>query len=265
MAYKVFLSVGSPFNDTQEVFISSIEQYLRDNDLIPQTVGRTVFTATQPLKAVNELMKECYGSIILALERTQLIEGIERRDSPKQTKLSDAKLTTPWNQIEAAMAYSHDHPLLVIAETGIKGEGLLERGYDWYVLEVDSSSPPVNDPMFQAIIADWKKRVIQFSERNKSVSSVSEASTEPTVAAPPEIGLGGIDIGLLRRNMQKALDDEELADLCFDMHIGYEDLKGTNRSARIRELILLCERSGRIGDLLAHCRLMRPNLEWQKG
>jgi hypothetical protein len=257
--------VGTPFNETQETFISAIEQYLRANDLEPQTVGRTVFPSIQPLKAVNELMQECHGTIVVALERSYLSDATERRESPKEVALKDVKLATPWTQIEAAMAYANGHPLMVLVENGVKGEGLLEQDYDWYVLEVDSSSPPIDNVRFQGTIADWKKRVIQFSERNKSVSSVSEASTEPTVVAPPEIGLGGIDIGLLRRNMQKALDDEELADLCFDMHIGYEDLKGTNRSAKIRELILLCERSGRIGDLLAHCRLMRPNLEWQKG
>ena len=164
MAYKVFLSVGSSFNEAQENFISAIEQYLTENDLKPQTVGRTYFSSLQPLKAVNELMQECHGSIILALERTHLVEAVERRDSPKQVNLNDIKLTTPWNQIEAAMAYTHGHPLLVIVEEGVKNEGLMERGYDWYVLTVDDYTPPVDDPMFQAIIADWKKRVIQFSE-----------------------------------------------------------------------------------------------------
>ena len=262
MAYKVFLSVGSSFNKTQEAFILAIEQYLRDNDLIPQTVGRTYFSSLQPLKAVNELMQECYGTIILALERTHLIEAIERRDSPKQVSLDNVKLTTPWNQIEAAMAYVNEHPLLVIVEAGVKSEGLLEHGFDWYVLEVDGSSPPVDDPMFRAIIADWKKWVIQFAEQTSK--SVSQA--EP-VAKPSESKTisDNINIGQLRRNMLKALDDDELADLCFDMEIDFDSLRGESKNARVRALILLCERSGRLDKLLAHCRLARPNLAWQSG
>ena len=280
MAYKVFLSVGSSFSEAQENFISAIEQYLTDNDLKPQTVGRTYFSSLQPLKAVNELMQECHGSIILALERTHLVEAVERRNSPKQVNLNNIKLTTPWNQIEAAMAYTHGHPLLVIVEDGVKHEGLMERGYDWYVLTVDDYTPPVDDPMFQAIIADWKKRVIQFAEEKKKIT-VSEKVSDPKtdsskpksnvvkppakVASSPAPSMGGIDIGILRRNMLRALDENELADLCFDMKVDYDNLRGDSKNAKIRALILLCERSGRLDELLALCRLVRPNLEWQHG
>jgi hypothetical protein len=262
MAYKVFLSVGTPFNKTQETFISAIEKYLEANELIPQTVGRTYFSSLQPLKAVNELMRECAGTIILALERSYLIEGIERRDSPKQANIKEAKLTTPWNQIEAAMAYVNGHPLLVIVEAGIKSEGLLEHGYDWFVFEVDSSSPPVDNPMFQGTIADWKKRVIQYAERKAKPTPPAEVAADSTVLpAVPDT----INVGHLRRNMLKALDDDELADLCFDMDIDYDSLRGESKNGKVRELILLCERSGRLQALLTQCRLMRPNLEWQTG
>ena len=260
MAYKVFLSVGSSFNKTQEAFILAIEQYLRENDLIPQTVGRTYFSSLQPLKAVNELMQECYGTIILALERTHLIQAVERRDSPKQVNLDNMKLTTPWNQIEAAMAYVNEHPLLVIVEAGVKSEGLLEHGYDWYVLEVDGLAPPVEDPRFKAIIADWKKRVIQFAEQTSK--SVSPAIPVEKPARPAKT-TDSINVGQLRRNMLKALDEDELADLCFDMEIDYDSLRGESKNARVRSLILLCERSGRLDALLEQCRLMRPNLAWQ--
>ncbi|MEI9810933.1 MAG: hypothetical protein WDO16_25330 [Bacteroidota bacterium] len=48
--------------------------------------------------------------------------------------LIDTKYPTPWNQIEAAMAYTKGHPLMLIIEKGLKSEGLLEKGNDWYVL-----------------------------------------------------------------------------------------------------------------------------------
>jgi hypothetical protein len=266
MGYKVFLSVGSPFNKTQEAFISAIEQYLKEIDLIPQTVGRTYFSSLQPLRAVNELMRECAGTIIVALERSLLIEGIERRDSPKQAVLNGSKLPTPWNHIEAAMAYVHEHPLLVIVEDGVKNEGLLEQGYDWFVLELDSSLSPVDNPIFQGMIADWKKRVIQFAEKKSTrvapPAPPAELTAEP--AAPTAVS-PSINVGILRRNMLKTLDDEELADLCFDMDIDRDSLRGENKNSRIRELILLCERNGRLPELLEHCRQMRPHIDWQSG
>ena len=43
--------------------------------------------------------------------------------------LSSIRLPTVWNQIEAAMAHMHEIPLLVIAERGLREEGLLGMSF----------------------------------------------------------------------------------------------------------------------------------------
>ncbi len=67
---NVFISVGAPCTDDQESFVSAIESRLRAENLSPNTVGRNKFGASSPLKTVIELMDECFGTIIIALERT---------------------------------------------------------------------------------------------------------------------------------------------------------------------------------------------------
>jgi hypothetical protein len=76
---NVFISTGSTSNETQEVFITAIETRLRSENLIPNTVGRNRFSADSPLKTVIELMNDCSGTIIVALERYYFPDGIEMR------------------------------------------------------------------------------------------------------------------------------------------------------------------------------------------
>ncbi|MFT9160976.1 MAG: hypothetical protein ABF491_11520, partial [Acetobacter sp.] len=132
---KIFVSAGSPSTDTQEKFIDAIEQKLRDAGFEPQTVGRTRIAAEAPLKEIIRTIDESVGAIIIAAERVFIENGIERRGSPNERQLEKVKLTTPWNQVEAGMAYCKGLPVFVVMEEGVRQEGLLEP-YDWIVLPV---------------------------------------------------------------------------------------------------------------------------------
>lgn len=162
MEKKIFLSVGRTSTKEQEEFVKAIEDFFRNNGLIPQTLGRTFFSSIQPLKAVDDLMRQCCGTVIVAFERIQIEKGIEKRGSPDERRLEYTALPTVWNQIEAAMAYTLGHPLLVIIERGLRSEGLLERGNDWYVNCVNLSDINLNERTFQGVFADWKRRVDEF-------------------------------------------------------------------------------------------------------
>ena len=103
---KVFISVGGTATTQHEEFVRSIENRLRSENLSPNTVGRNKFSADSPLKAVKDLMDECSGVLVIALERTYFEKGIEKRGGEQESNLSITKFATPWNQIESAMAYA---------------------------------------------------------------------------------------------------------------------------------------------------------------
>jgi hypothetical protein len=84
-------------------------------------------------------------------------------------------MPTVWNQIEAAIAYAHDHPLLVIVEKGLRKEGLLETGYDWYVQWVDIDAKLLHEREFSGVFNDWKERV----EKYKSSGSSRNIKVDP--------------------------------------------------------------------------------------
>jgi hypothetical protein len=174
----VFVSVGGTATAEQEAFIRAVEDRLRSEGLVPHTVGRNTFSSDAPLKTVTELMDKCSGTVVIALERSYFATGIEKRGGPKEAALTDVRLPTPWNQIEAAMSYARGLPLMVIVEAGLKSEGLLERGYDWYVQWVKPEVASLHSNEFNGVLASWKEKM----SKDQTKVSPAKAPSELTVA-----------------------------------------------------------------------------------
>ena len=164
MAIDVFMSVGRTSTPQQEAFVAAIEQHLRDNGLNPRSVGRTDFSSLQPLKFIEQLMGQCSGTVIIAFERVHITDGVDKRGSSSQKQITNQNVATVWNQIEAAIAYILGHPLMVVIEKGLRSEGLLETGYDWYVQWVDMDASELRTREFAGVFSDWKKRVEEYQK-----------------------------------------------------------------------------------------------------
>jgi hypothetical protein len=172
--FNVFVSVGATATEQQESFVRAVEERLRSEGLIPHSIGRNSFSADAPLKAVLKLMDDCVGTVIIALERMYFSAGTEMRGGPKEASLTETKLATPWNQIEGAIAHSRGYPLLVIIESGIRSEGLLENGYDWYVQRVKLEGSALNTNEFNGVLASWKQKIIQLPRKPVRDTAVTD-------------------------------------------------------------------------------------------
>lgn len=188
--FDIFLSVGATSTPAQETFVRAVEDRLRSEGLTPRTVGRNTFGSDAPLKTVTDLMDTCTGAVVVALERTYFPEGVDRRGGPKERKLADVRLPTPWNHIEAAMAYSRKLPLLVIVENNLKSEGLLEPSYDWYVQRIDPTPQSLNGDEFNGVLSNWKMKL---------------AKRPALSAAPAELTIGQIVANLKPAQLYGAL------------------------------------------------------------
>lgn len=74
-------------------------------------------------------------------------------DTLKEKSIDGQWLTTPWAQIEPAMAYQLGLPVLILREKGVLADGILERGVvGLYMPEFDLDSSA--DEYFAA--AEWK-------------------------------------------------------------------------------------------------------------
>lgn len=70
------------------------------------------------------------------------------------------------------------------------------------------------------------------------------------------------DRAKLRQLLVNAFSDAEIKTLCFDLEIDYEQIQGSTKDERARELILFTERRGMKTALIELCRISRPNIVW---
>jgi hypothetical protein len=191
-ASDVFVSVGGTATKEQEDFVCAVEDRLRIEGLIPHTVGRNTFSSDAPLKAVTELMRSCSGAFVIALERTYFPHGFDKPGGPKASPLDEIRLATPWNQIEATLAYVSNLPLLVIVEKGVRTEGLLEPGYDWYVQQIPLAAASLSTTEFNGVLASWKEKV-----RGHADAASSKMATSSPVTDPAQMSVGTL-LGFLK-------------------------------------------------------------------
>jgi hypothetical protein len=124
----------------------------------------------------------CDGAVIVAFERIYAKEGCERKTPKSSEKLSNLKLTTVWNQVEAGMAYCLGLPLLIIREKVLRAEGLLEQ-YDWYIHETVLSAETTQQEQFLGVFKDWADRV---RAQHRTKSALPAASLEGKRRSEPK-------------------------------------------------------------------------------
>ena len=79
------------------------------------------------------------------------------------------------------MAYSRNHPLRVIVENGLKSEGLLERGNDWYVQWVKPEAAALSTTEFNGVLASWKQKMLTGPKKQTPSKAPSELTVKELV------------------------------------------------------------------------------------
>lgn len=143
MSYKIpiFLSYPRPFCQNQVTLIENVCDHLHSRGFIGRTLGVTDYDMEEPLTAIRRIMLECNGIITIALRRTYINQGLSKPDSDigqQSQALNSTWITSPYSQIEPAMAFQIGLPILIFREKGVIAEGILERGVaGTYLPEID--------------------------------------------------------------------------------------------------------------------------------
>lgn len=82
--------------------------------------------------------------------------------------------------------------------------------------------------------------------------------TEPL---PPQTA-DHADLLQLVQKLEDTFNQSDLQDLCFRLQVNPEDLEGTSRTDKIRELVKYMQRYGRLSQLRATCAQLRPATVW---
>ena len=166
--YKIpiFLSYPKPFLQSQNDFIDEIAKYLDSRGLMGRTLGVTDYDLQEPLTAIRRLMLECHGLITIAFRRVHIQKGIGKPASDlgdSGYSIDNTWLTSPYCQIEPAMAFQIGLPILIIRERGVIADGILEKGVSGtYLPEVDIEKTLNNylkGEEWKQLIGNWEGHV----------------------------------------------------------------------------------------------------------
>jgi len=80
--------------------------------------------------------------------------------------------------------------------------------------------------------------------------------------APEKAPVPGL--ATLRQFLVDRLNDEELREVCFELHVDYESLGGEGKAGKTRELILQLDRHRRIHELVELGKQLRPDVPWDE-
>ena len=149
---KVFISVGSNGSAAQRAATDQIFSVIQSCGLSPRQMEKNEWTSEQPLRGIRKVIAECDGAVVVAFTRYEFPAGIEHKKGDERAELRDTRFPTVWNQIEAALAYGRDLPLLVICEQGLRDDGLLEGRYDWKVFWTDFSTADLASERFSGYL-----------------------------------------------------------------------------------------------------------------
>lgn len=135
---NVFISHPTPYNDEQANFLFLIELELKKHELNPTNLGKNNWNFRSPLKPIKEIMDTCAAAIVIGLERHHSYIGYEKEYSENSKEIIHKYSSSPWIQIEAGMAYQANLPILILKDSKVYSEGILDPQIsDSFVFEFD--------------------------------------------------------------------------------------------------------------------------------
>lgn len=156
---KIFLSVGTTFTDEQEAFVGTFETFLSQNGCERLTVGRGSYYAQQPIVSARDLMQSADGVVVIGFTRHIVVKALDSPGSSKERQILNRKYPTVWNQLEAAMAFGLNLPLLVIIEEGLHQEAMLKDRLEYRALSTELDPKFFASDEFKGIFSDWKRSI----------------------------------------------------------------------------------------------------------
>lgn len=102
---------------------------------------------------------------MLGLRQTLIKDGLHKAHTADEVSLADCYLPTPWNQIEAGMAFMSKLPLLILKERGVRG-GVFDAGStDRFIHQADLNDGYLDSKQFLQPFHSWQDEVI-LNSRN---------------------------------------------------------------------------------------------------
>lgn len=172
MKMSIFLSYPKPHTQRQQSFVDRVVAYFDSRGFFPRTLGITDYDMDAPLKAIRRLMLESNGLITIAFRRTLVQHSVVRFDADIPNPAPEEKdhywITSPYCQIEPAMAYQIGLPTLIFREKGVFPEGVLEKGVIGQFMpefDLDAVDDYIKSNEWKDVVGKWEGYVRAVVDR----------------------------------------------------------------------------------------------------
>jgi len=185
---QIFISMGTPYTEAAKSFRDELESFLRNQcNVNPTIIGKNTFPSGNPLNKIKEVMLESQGVIVVAYERKYVNRGIEKRGGREEKLIGDSMLTTSWNHIESAMAFTMGLPLYIICQNGLTEEGLIETKTDWIVQHLDLNENVFKEFQVTESIKTWVDERVRTFPRKKALVNSMQGRQKFSDMTPKEV------------------------------------------------------------------------------
>jgi hypothetical protein len=156
---RVFVSRPTLVSPADAHTCEALESVLRTLGFKWVTVGVNNFGNEVPLRQVRSVMSSCHGAVVLGLRQMTVRSAISKPGTREQTRMRNFGLPSPWNQIESAMAYAMDLPMLLV-KGNVQANGIFDAAAgDAFVHQVPADGDWTGSPQLSAAFHDWSSRV----------------------------------------------------------------------------------------------------------
>lgn len=158
MATDIFISRPTYIDLKFEDGYNSFHRYLSRRGLRTLRLGAGQYTLDAPLLGVIDLIRKCKGAIILGYPQYEFFSSITKAGVPDSQFMMS--IPTPWNHIEAALAFRENIPVLIIAHEGIT-TGVFDFGVTGkYIITTNlSKNNWHNTQSFLGVFRKWEMQL----------------------------------------------------------------------------------------------------------
>ena len=168
----IFISHGTPYTAAQERFYARFKEVLAAKGCEAATIGENKHGVRQPVELARDAIAKSEGVAVIAFKRIEIKKGVDKPDSTESSSVDGRVLSTVWNHLEAAMAYSRRLPLLILVERGVHREGMLSKRLEWDAFEIEPDLKVLNSDEFTQRLDSWLSYVDEYKKGSpKSVDS----------------------------------------------------------------------------------------------
>jgi hypothetical protein len=155
---NIFISRPTKIVQKFEEQYLCFERYLVHRKYRPIRLGQDRYTLDAPLKGVMNLMKACRGAIILGYPQYRITAAILKAADVEQE--IEITIPTPWNHIEAVLAFKQRIPVLVVGHENVAG-GIFDKGVTGeYVYTTNLSAKKwYKTRDFLGVFREWENKI----------------------------------------------------------------------------------------------------------